>query len=210
MSRAEPTADARRAIAERNIQAILDAAERLLLSGRVVTFSAVAAEAAVSRPTVYAHFADRPQLLGALVERSVAAASVALTAAEPDPGGAPDALGRLIAVGWEHVARHQAIARAAISELPVDVLHGHHRWAEAVLERLIRRGQDDGDFRQDLPPSWLAASCVAVIHAAAAAVATDQMRPDAAVEILTTTVLDLCAGPRSVRPRRSTGRGPRS
>lgn len=201
MARPETAVDTRRALAERNIEAILNGAERLVLSGKVLNFSAVATEAAVSRPTVYAHFADRLQLIGALVERSVGKATEAMRSAEPDRGPADDALRRVIAIGWEHVARYQAIARAAIRELSMDALHDPHRRAEAVLERLIERGQNDGDFRDDLPASWLAASCIAVIHAAAAAVDSGQMRPESAVGALTTTVVDLCVGRRAGRKR---------
>ena len=189
----------RRAVAERNIEAILNGAERLLLSGKTLHFSAVATEAAVSRPTVYAHFADRLQLVGALVERSVDRAIEAMRSADPDRGPADDALRRVVAIGWEHVGRHQAVARAAAGELSMDALHEHHHRAEALLKDLIERGQSEGDFRDDLPASWLAVSCLAVIHAAAATVDTDQIQPDSAVEMLTTTVLDLCVG----RPSRS-------
>jgi AcrR family transcriptional regulator len=199
MTRPETVADTRRAVAERNVEAILNGAERLLLSGKVLNFSAIAAEAAVSRPTVYAHFADRLQLIGALVERSVLKATEAMRSAEPDRGPADDALRRVIAIGWEHVARHQAIARAANSELSMDALHGHHRRAEALLEGLIERGQGEGDFRDDLPASWLAATCLAVIHAAAASVGSGQMRPESVVGALNATVVDLCVGRRSGR-----------
>jgi TetR/AcrR family transcriptional repressor of mexCD-oprJ operon len=201
MARPETVVDARRAVAERNIEAILNGAERLLLAGKVLNFSAIATEAGVSRPTVYAHFAVRLQLIGALVERSVGKATEAMRSAEPERGPADDAMRRVIAIGWEHVARHQAIARAAIGELSMDALHDHHRQAEAVLERLIERGQSEGAFRDDLPASWLAVSCLAVIHAAAAAVGSGQMRSEAAVGALTTTVVDLCVGGRSGRKR---------
>ena len=197
MAQPLPPPDARRAVAERNIEAILNGAERLLLSGKVLNFSAVATEASVSRPTVYAHFADRVQLIGALVERSVGQASEAMHAAAPDMGPAEDALRRVIATGWEHMARHQAIARAAVSDLSMDALHDHHRQAEALLEALIERGQNDGDFRADLAASWLATCCLAVIHAAAAAVGSGQLPPDSAAGVLATTVVDLCVGRRA-------------
>src|SRR5215469_612140 len=170
MTQSNTLVAARRAVAERNIEAILDAAERLLLSGKALNFSAVAAEAGVSRPTVYAHFADRSQLIGVLVERSVAGATAAMRAAEPERGPADDGLRRVIDIGWEHMARHLAIVRAAIAELSVDALHDHHRRAAELLEKLIERGQNEGVFRDDLPASWLATSCLAIIHAAAAAV----------------------------------------
>lgn len=195
MSHPHTEASPQRAVAERNVEAILEGAERLLLSGRTLNFSAVAAEAGVSRPTLYAHFADRARLLGALVERSVAAATEAMVSAEPDRGPAPEALGRVVTVGWEHVARHQAIAGAALAELPRDALHEHHRVAEDLLVRLIARGQSRGEFRGDLPAPWMAASCLAIIHTAASSVASGVMHPEQAVDVLVTTVVDLCVGP---------------
>ena len=63
--------DHRRAVAERNVEAILDAAERLLERRLQATISAVAAEAQLSRVTVYAHFPTREQLLEAVAERAV-------------------------------------------------------------------------------------------------------------------------------------------
>ena len=49
--------DHRRATAERNVEAILDAAESLLGDGEATSIAAVAGRAGVSRVTVYAHFA---------------------------------------------------------------------------------------------------------------------------------------------------------
>jgi AcrR family transcriptional regulator len=49
-------ADYQRAIAERNVEAILDAVEDLLERRAQASVSAVAALAGVSRVTVYAHF----------------------------------------------------------------------------------------------------------------------------------------------------------
>jgi AcrR family transcriptional regulator len=51
-------------------RAILDAAEVLLERGGQASITAVAAEAGVSRMTVYAHFPTRQDLLGAVVERA--------------------------------------------------------------------------------------------------------------------------------------------
>jgi len=55
--------DHRRAVAERNVEAILDAAEALLEEAAQTSFAAVATRAGVSRPTVYAHYATREALL---------------------------------------------------------------------------------------------------------------------------------------------------
>jgi TetR/AcrR family transcriptional repressor of mexCD-oprJ operon len=187
--------DARRAVAERNVEAILDGAERLLRSGRGLNFSAVAAEAGVSRPTVYSHFADRPRLVAALVGRTVDQAVGAFQAARVDDGDPVDALRRLIATGWEHLARHLEIARAAAGDLPAAGLHDQHREAERMIERLIERGQAEGAFQRRLSATWLASGSLALMHAAAALVSDGRMTGDDAQAALTATVVDMCVGP---------------
>src|SRR5947209_15128207 len=129
--------DSRRVTAEHNVQAILDAAERLLQRGEQPSMSAVASEAGVSRPTVYAHFPDRPLLLRALVERTVQHAMSAIKAAEPDRGPAGDALQRLLASSWQQVASHDEIARAAARELSPDAMREAHESARGVIRDLI-------------------------------------------------------------------------
>jgi len=69
--RGEPSqaADHRRATAERNVAAILDAAGELLSQAGTASIAAVAASAGVSRVTVYAHFPTWEALLEAVVVR---------------------------------------------------------------------------------------------------------------------------------------------
>src|SRR5688572_25102225 len=110
---AEPATDHRRAIAERNVEAILDAAEQLLERRSQATIAAVAKEAGVSRVTVYAHFATRETLLEAVVERAVERATAAFDAAEADSESAVLALDRVIEAGWRDLERNRGVAQAA-------------------------------------------------------------------------------------------------
>jgi AcrR family transcriptional regulator len=185
----------REAIAERNLQAVLDAAERLLEHGRPPSISAVASEAGVSRPTVYAHFPDRQRLIEALVERAVERAMAAVASAEPDRGPALPALRRLIAASWEQLGRHEDIARAAAAELSGDALRRAHQTARAVISALVERGRREGVFRTDLPSAWLVTSCLALIHAAAEGTRAGELDADAASAALSALVSDLL-GPR--------------
>ena len=73
--------DHRRATAERNAVAILDAAERLLVRAEPLTMVAVATESGLSRPTVYAHFKSVGEIVEAAAERTVVAATAAFAAA---------------------------------------------------------------------------------------------------------------------------------
>ena len=181
----------REAIAERNLQAILDAAERLLQHGEQPSISAVASEAGVSRPTVYAHFPDRRLLLQALVERTVKHAMSAIEAAEPDRGSAADALQRLIASSWQQLAGHDEMARAAARELSADAMRQSHASARDTIRKLIQRGRKDGSFRTDVPVGWLVTASLALMHAAAEAVRSGELSAQTAPKALSLTIADL-------------------
>jgi AcrR family transcriptional regulator len=192
---AEQAQDFRQAIAERNVEAILDAAQRLLERREQPNISAVAAEAGVSRPTVYAHFPDRQRLLEALVERAVRHTMTAIESAEPERGPAGDALQRLLAASWEELARNEETARAAASELSADAMRRAHHAARAVIRELVERGRREGTFRSDVGADWLVTSSLALIHAAAEEVRAGELDSDGVLQALSLTVADLLAGP---------------
>ncbi len=189
----EGTIEYRQAVAARNLEAILDAAETLVTRGAPLTFSALAGEAGVSRPTVYAHFADRPQLLTAVLERSLRQAVDAIESAGPDDGPASEALRRVIDSSWAHLARHHDIARAIGPQVTGhgrSVAAAHHE-VTALFARLVRRGRSEGSFRDDLPEVWLVNACLGLIHAAAATAHARQMGPEPTREARTTSIIEL-------------------
>jgi TetR/AcrR family transcriptional repressor of mexCD-oprJ operon len=159
--------DHRRATAERNAEAILSAAERLLTRGAPTSIVAVAAEAGVSRVTVYGHFPTREDILEAVVARATRGAAAVLDAAEPERGPPGEALERLVAASWDELAQHLDTGRAAAAQLDPETMRRAH---EPILERvraLVERGRDAGDFRTDVAAGWLVASMLALAHAAA-------------------------------------------
>jgi TetR/AcrR family transcriptional repressor of mexCD-oprJ operon len=196
----QPATDHRRATAERNVEAILDAAERLLERGMQPTIVAVAGEAGVSRVTVYAHFATREQLLEAVVERAVQRTTEALDAVEPERGPPLEALQRVIDAGWRDLDRNNAIAQAAAEQLDPETLRQAHKAAHRRLRRLIDRGRRIGDFRTDVPAEWLVSAFHALIHAAGDDVRARRMRPGPALDALRTTVHDVFSAGSSAQP----------
>lgn len=192
-----PARAAQQATAARNLEAILDGAQRLQARGEQATISAVAAEAGLSRPTVYAHFPDRRRLLEALVQRAVDRTMAAVRSAEPDRGPAGDALGRVLTASWEHLARNEAIARAAAAELSPGAMRRAHESARGAIGDLLARGRREGAFRTDLTPEWLVTSCLALIHAAAEEVRAGELDSVAALQALLHTVAELFAGPQT-------------
>ena len=188
------TTDHRRATAERNVEAILDAAGRLLESGRQPSISAIASEAGVSRVTVYSHFQGLEQLIEALVERAVTRAVETIEAAAPDRGPADEALRRVIAASWEELARHQGIGRAAATELTAEATHRAHESAARRLRELVDRGRAEKTFRTDVPADWLVASYFALVHGARDEVLAGRMKRGPALDALQATLTDLFAG----------------
>jgi TetR/AcrR family transcriptional repressor of mexCD-oprJ operon len=191
----EKAIESRQAVAARNIEVILDAAEALIAAGAPLNFSALAAKAGVSRPTVYSHFPGRSELVSAVMERSMRLAVAAIEAAGPGEGSAPEALERVIRSAWGQLARHHDIARAVGSGAPTESMHAAHLDAVALFEQIVARGRSDGSFRQDLPVAWLVTACVGLMHAAAASVHRGQMQAHAACDALTVSVIELCVGP---------------
>ncbi|GAA4239685.1 hypothetical protein GCM10022254_60790 [Actinomadura meridiana] len=61
------------------------------------------------------------------------------------------------------------------------------------LERLIRRGQDAGDFERSLPAGWLAAAVIGLQHAAAAEIADGRLAAHKAATLCLESTLRLCA-----------------
>jgi TetR/AcrR family transcriptional repressor of mexCD-oprJ operon len=187
--------DHRRRIADRNIAAILDAAESLLEERAAVSIAAVAATAGLSRVTVYTHFATWSALLEAVVERAARRATAALEAADPDHGPPLEALERVLVAGWRELARNRAIAQAGAAQLgPAALARAHHpihHW----LGTLVERGRADGSFRADLPAAWLLTSALALVHAGAQEVHAGRLDEPTALHLLTATIRDLFTGP---------------
>jgi AcrR family transcriptional regulator len=190
------TGDHRRATAERNVEAILDAAEDLLARRAAATTSAVAAAAGVSRVTLYAHFPTRAALLEAIAERAVRQAGTTIEEARLGDGRPAAALARLIRLAWTELDRNRVIAQSAAEGLSVTALRRAHESLRAPIEALVRRGQQDGSFRDDVPSHWLVSSFFALMHACADDVRSGQLPADEAIATLDATIMSLVKRPR--------------
>ena len=71
----------RRADAQQNVTAILQAATKVLTTQPEASVEDVARSAGVTRQTVYAHFASREALIDAVFEQAMAEATAAFEAA---------------------------------------------------------------------------------------------------------------------------------
>jgi AcrR family transcriptional regulator len=166
----------RRADAERNTAAILDAALALLGDHPTASMTEIAKSAGVTRQTVYAHFDSRESLLEAVAERALGRTLAAIDAAEPEKGPPEEALARLVDAWWGEVSPHARVLEALAGGYPDSAaIHDFH---EPILERvtrLIARGRRAGDFDRELPAAWLAAAFLGLMHTAADEVAAGRI-----------------------------------
>jgi len=187
MAQRTPT-DHRRAAAQRSVEAILDAAERLLAGGSDANVSAVAAAAGVSRVTLYAHFPTRPALLEAVAARVVGRAAETIAGAQTTSGDPAEALDRLIDTAWSELDRNLQLFAAGRAELSPQAIRRAHEQIDAPILALIKRGRRSGAFRKDVSANWLLASYYALVHAAAEEVAAGRLSATDAPPTLKRTI----------------------
>jgi len=179
----------RRADAERNIAAILDAGLASFSRSADTSVAEVARTAGVGRVTLYGHFPSRQALTDAVLAHAITKANAALDAVAIDHGPAAEALARLIGSSWRIIDQHRGLLAAAQAHLPPARVRHHHDQAMARVERLIARGQDQGAFRTDLPRSWLVATFYSLMHGAAEEVGAGRLDPAGAAGVLVATIL---------------------
>jgi TetR/AcrR family transcriptional regulator, mexCD-oprJ operon repressor len=179
----------RRADAERNIAAILDAGLVCFSRNADASVAEVARAAGVGRVTLYGHFPSREALMDAVLAHAIRQANTVLDAEAIDHGPASDALSRLVRSSWRVIDHHRSLLAAAHRDLPPARIRQHHDQAMARVQRLIARGQEEGDFRTDLPRPWLVATFYSLMHGAAEEVDAGRLDPAQAPGVLAATIL---------------------
>lgn len=185
----------RRADARQNIDAILNATRDVLSRHPDAGMEEIAARAGVTRQTVYAHFPSRDALLAALVETAAAEYAALLDDANLDKAPAGEALALFLDAGWEFLRRYPLLLSAAASSVPRPASDDPHDVVPPRLERIIERGQEEGEFASTLPAAWLAAAVLGLHHTAAAQVAAGRLGTKEAATLCLESTLRLCGAP---------------
>jgi AcrR family transcriptional regulator len=183
---------------QRSVEAILDAVERLLNRGEPLSILALAKEAGVSRPTVYAHYESVGAAVEAAVERSVERSQAAFAAAGPDEGPPQEALERLVAASWSRLIGYEGMVARAREHVSPGAQHRTHGALTAPLEALIERGRADSVFRTDVPADWLITLYMSLLHGAADHAAVHDVPRDEALALVTRTIGELYSSSSSV------------
>lgn len=201
----------RRADARRNVELILEAAERCLARDPDASMSDIAAEAGLGRVTIYGHFRSRQELIEVVVQRVLHAANEALSDVDLT-GDAAGALSRLVEATWKVTVRSGSLLVAAEKALPPEVVRKAHAGGlEERVRDFVAGAQQTGEFRGDLPTDWLVAAFHAILHAAANEIEAGRLDVDRASSVIAATLLGVClASPGSPPPRRLTAARPRT
>ncbi|ADD44967.1 TetR/AcrR family transcriptional regulator [Stackebrandtia nassauensis] len=180
----------RRADAVRSETAILDAAVRLLNVNPDTGLETIAAEAGVTRQTVYAHFPSRDRLLAAVVERITEDVVAAIDATGLEDGSATEALFRLLEASTAAANRYPVLRKALASvAVPTADDERQHAPITERITKVIARGQAAGEFDATLPPHWFATVTIELSHAAAHEVDNGRMPEARMSEALRVTLL---------------------
>lgn len=212
MTTSTSSASTKRADAARNVERILDAAITCLTERPDATMIDIARQAGLGRPTLYGHFASRPDLLDAVVARLVERAEHTLATVDVD-GDPWDALVRLIHGSWRQMDQSRAVIAAAHTELPPARIRQLHDAPAARVDALIERGRARGRFRTDLPTSWLVTMLHQTFNAAATEITDGHLDPASAPDRIVATVSALFGADAAERPvatRRAGGERPRA
>ncbi|MFE3018215.1 TetR/AcrR family transcriptional regulator [Streptomyces sp. NPDC059256] len=184
-----PVRPRRRADAERSRIAVLDAAIRLLAERPGAGMAAVAAEAGVTRQTVYAHYGTRGALLEAVADRITDQAMAALDEAEVAGGSALEVLLRLQDIGWQLFEQHPVLLQLGNAPASAEADRIRHEPVADRLTRLIEQGRAAGEFGSAAPATWLVAAVTALGHAAGDEVGAGRMTVSEAATWLRTATL---------------------
>ena len=154
----------RRADAERNIQAIIEAALEALASDPDASMAEIARRAGVVRATVYMHFPTREALLDAVMEYATGLVADAIRGAEPNRGEPKEALERVLLATWKQLSQFHGILAINMARLSAKELRRRHLPMTTQFIPLLERGQADGVFRSDVSAQWLIAVIRAIVH----------------------------------------------
>ncbi|MFJ6651718.1 TetR/AcrR family transcriptional regulator [Microbacterium sp. NPDC091313] len=149
-----PASDHRRSDARANRAGIVTAATDAIASDPRASLDAIARRAGLSRRALYGHFVDRDALVREVL--ATGAARFNVIAEGVDDADARVALARLASRLWAEAAHVQAAAAIALDDAHVAETAAALAPLRRHIDQLVRRGQEAGELRTDMPAPTLA------------------------------------------------------
>jgi AcrR family transcriptional regulator len=193
--------------------AVLAAATGLLAINPTASTQAIAAAAGISRASLHRLFPTRDTLIEELGMLVVARVRAAMVAARLDDGPPLAALARFVDACVPIVNEFAFLVAETQLERSARIVAAAREMDEEV-ERLLRRGQEEGVFRVDLPTRWLGYALEGLLVAAAEANRRGEIAPRDASRLVLESFVGGAArarppvgapGPRSSTPAGTTG-----
>jgi AcrR family transcriptional regulator len=149
----ETVADATRADARRNREAVIEAALGALAADPNASMADIADAAGVGRTTVYRHFENRDELIVALFQRVIGDAQFATATAVENGGTVADTLRALGPVFVEIGERFRFLH--AHLELGAEALAESKAVPDDPVRIFLVTAQEQGEIRTDAPLTWV-------------------------------------------------------
>lgn len=165
---------------------VLAAAATVLATRPHASMQDVAAAADLHRATLYRHFADREQLIRAVLEQALTEATGAVTATEDQTQPGWVALHRATAALVEVGLQYLGLVGGFATDDP-DLLQ-HEARLNAALHRIVARAQEEGVIRDDADPRWVTICLLQLLAAAAEEVRAARLAPEAVADLVLTTL----------------------
>lgn len=172
-----------------DLDALLSSAARLLALRPAASMEEVAATAGISRATLFRRFPSRAALVSALSERALSAYVDAVERARPEEGPAPEALRRVLGEVSRLAPVHGLLVLQPLDEHVERGLIDRARKEDERVTGLVRRGQESGDFRVDLPADWVLTTITWLVVGAADGLRLGVVAPAQIEHLVTETVL---------------------
>lgn len=173
---------------------VLESATHILASNPGVAMGEIAAAAGISRATLHRLFPSRDVLVEAIGMLAVDRIDEAFAAARLDEGPVPEALARLVETVLPAVHQFAFLMNEAqIASNPT--LLERDQVLQLELERTLRRGQEEGSIRYDLPVAWLAYALSGLLLGAEEASRRGAIAPRDTARLIIETFLHGAAAP---------------
>ncbi len=179
------SAPRRHVIRPATLEAIVEAAIRVLNANAGATMSEIAVQAGVGRATLHRHFRTRDDLVSAIGIRCIEDMNAAVRAQATAGQRAVDRLRNMFRAVIPLGDRYSFLGTNYTDDRRVDEGYGTQlEWAVALVEDL----KEQGDVGRDVPSAWVVAQIDQLVWTAWNAVAEGYLSADEATELAVRTL----------------------